>query len=373
MTEKAYSTPKDGATLAGRPFGRRGAPLLWVIAGMVLLSIAAGVAIAFVLGWRDLAFFCVAPAVLAALATAKYKDPRRFVRAAMLGIAAAMLGGLGVVASISPFLAGTLAAIVFGVATAMRVVPAWAIESDLIVLAYFLAAVGAIYTGVGGGLALHVVVLGVGGAFSGMLVAGLLAAWIRRSQPRPMEQELAAIAAPSATLTAGLRAMHDLRNPLVRFAVVRGLALGGFIGWTMAAGADRPTLWALFTLFSVLRPVADDTLNRILLRIAATFAGVVVIGLAGRFLPAELVALLGIAGLGVGILFVARTRFLLALGGTMLAVTLAAAPDGQYLAWGLSRLVGTVVGGGIAVAVVFVLLPAMERALGGPLAQERPR
>ncbi len=48
----------------------------------------------------------------------------------------------------------------------------------------------------------------------------------------------------------------------------------------------------------------------------------------------------------------------------MLAVTLAAAPDGQYLAWGISRLAGTVVGGGIAVGVLFVLMPAMDRAFG---------
>ncbi len=210
-----------------------------MLAALVLLSIAAGVAIAYVFGWQELAVFSVVPAVLTSLAIAKCKGPGRVMRAATLGVVAAMLGGLGVVASSSPGLAAAVAVVVFCVATAMRAVPAWAMESDLIVLAYFLAAVDRHLYGGGRAAGASCRAAGAGRCLAGLLVAGLLAALIRRGQPRPMEQELAAIDSPPVTMAAGIRAMCDLRNPIVRFAVVRGLVLGGFIGLTMGQGCRQ--------------------------------------------------------------------------------------------------------------------------------------
>jgi uncharacterized membrane protein YccC len=120
--------------------------------------------------------------------------------------------------------------------------------------------------------------------------------------------------------------------------------------------------WIVVAIFSVMRPIPHDTLSLAGLRIAATFVGVAIIGLAGALLPGQVALALGVAGLMVAVLFLARSPFLVAVGGTMLSVVVAGAPEGQYVLWAATRFIETLVGGAIAIAVIFLVMPALDRA-----------
>lgn len=365
VTDTASNVPNTKPGIAERVLGKQGTPVLWGLAAKLLAGIVLAMAAAAVLGQSDVAAYAIVPAALTILTATLHPGADSLLRGAVLGLLVAVLAALGLAVSFLPLLAGLVAFVVFYASTAAKVLPQMTIEPDMVALGYFMAAIIGNLGQVGSGAALSVLLVGVVAVGAGLAVEGTLkllrsqgAPATAPAQPRPGRPSLAA----------SVRMMLDLHQPVIQFALVRGIVLGLGIALLSLRGADRPVAWIVIAIFSVMRPIPHDTLSLAGLRIAATFVGVIIIGLAGAFLPGQVALSLGVAGLLVTVLFLARSPFLVAVGGTMLSVVVAGAPEGQYVLWAGTRFIETLIGGAIAIAVIFLVIPILDRIFAGTTA-----
>lgn len=344
-----------------RVFGRKGEPLKWELFTYLLLVVAAAIGAALLIGQGSLAAYAVVPALLSMITAGIHHDSLRRWRAVAMGIAVTVLAGAGIALSGYAIAAGVAAAVIFWAITAMKAVPEWNIEADLLGLGYFLAVIISIMGEVPAGAAARALLVGALGTLSGLLIVGIHDIIEKmRGRSRPLEKHLA-----GRPLRERLRAVTDLRNQVVRFAIVRGLVMGLGVGSLVLESDSRNLAWVLIALFAVMRPVHHDTVSQAVIRIVITFMAVVFVGLCAVFLPTGAVLTLAAAAMLAGILFIRRSPLLIAVAGTMLAVAVAGAPGGHIGTWAIARLIDTLIGGFLAVAVIFLLMPVLDRAFGG--------
>lgn len=363
MERENHQDQENRSGLMERIFGRKGEPLLWSLAALLVLVIAAAAGVARLIGRQDLAAYAVIPAILSVITAIIHRDAMRLIRAAVLGVGIAVLAGIGIAVSGYPLAAGVAAAIIFCALTAMKAVTEWSIESDLLSLGYFLAAIIAVMGEIPYRAALNAAIVGIFGTLAGLaaaLVYGAISK--RREKSAATKGQLA-----GRPLKERLRAASDLHNAVVRFALVRGIVMGIGVGLLYSSTSDdsRSIAWVLVALFAVMRPVHRDTVSLAVFRVVTTFFAVVFIGAFSVILPDQATLALASAGLVTGILYIKRSPVPITVTGTMLAVAVAGAPSGQIGTWALARLVDTLIGGGIAVVVIFLLMPILDRAFGG--------
>jgi hypothetical protein len=160
-----------------------------------------------------------------------------------------------------------------------------------------------------------------------------------------------------------LRANWTWDSPVARHAVRYGVCLAIGVGIYRVADLHEHGYWIPLTILFVLRPERDETDNRLILRAAGTFLGLVfATGLALLFDGAEApiaIALSLAAALTCGLITVQYALFTAAVTTyvVLLSDTLGEPP--LHSAW--QRALGTVVGIGIA-WIAFRLLPAPGEA-----------
>lgn len=346
-------------------FGARDKPLLWSLVGYLVLALAVTTVAVFALGQSQSLMYAVVPALVVVVTSILHRDRLRQARAVSLGAIAALLGAFSLLTSGSPLIAGITAAIVFTVTAAMKALPEWAVESDLLSLAYFLGAILSALGDAAPGAAPSVLLVGAAGVAGG-LVGELTRLLVMRTRgtSQPVAGELA-----GRTLSERLRIMADLELPVVRFAIVRGMTLGIGIA-TLEAGANRHIAWILVAVFAVMRPFAHDTLRTATMRSGATLVGVLLVGLIGTLASAQVTLLVGVAALLVGILFLLRSPVPITVGSAMVAVAAAGLPGEQFLTWAFYRFVETLIGSALALAVIFIFMPLLNRLI--PTQQVHP-
>ncbi len=349
-------------------FGKKDRPLLWSLVGILVLALAVTAFAVSALGLLRLVLYAIAPVLVVVATSMLHHDRYRQLRAISFGSIAALLGALSLVTSGSPLVAGATAAIVFGAATAMKALPEWEFESDLLSLSFFLGVIVSALGEAPRGAALNVLIVGMVGVAGGM-VGELLRLLVLKIQgtARPAAGELA-----GRSLSDRLRIMTDLRVPVVRFAIVRGLTLGIGVSILESAGPNRHVAWVLVAVFAVMRPFTGDTMRTAIMRSVTTLAGVLIVGLVGTFATAQVTLLVGVVALLVGILFLLRSPVPITVASAMIAVAAAGLPGQQFATWAVYRFVETVVGSAIALIVIFVFMPLLERMFPAEVPAESP-
>ncbi len=359
-------TPKTDGVAAAKPdlrtrlLGDPKVPLLWPLVWRALtLLVVLGALIAAV-DRVDMLLYAVFPGLIALLVSVVHRGPGRFVRGASVGALVALLGGAAVLISGSWLVAGVVAGIVFFATTAAKEVPAWRVEPDFVALGYVIAVFAGSLMGIGSGEVWSVLLAGVTGTAAGPIVeAGF-------SLSRSAEEGASSVVGTtvSVSLSDAVPLMTRLSSPVVRFAIVRGLTLGVGVALMTAFEANRNVGWVLIAVFSIMRAVPDDTVAESIGRSAATGVAVLLVGAASIVSPKY--GPLGLALLGVlaALLYLVRSRFIATTGGTMAAIAAAGAASGTYLEWAGARLLDTIVGAAIAMAVIFIAMPIVDRLSG---------
>ena len=123
--------------------------------------------------------------------------------------------------------------------------------------------------------------------------------------------------------------------------------------WRLVSGS-QDAAWVLLTFVLVLQPTSLATTVRSLGRVGGTIIGFLLV-IVLSFLPSDLSTAVGLAALVPSIAYAKRDYVVSVAATTIVVVTIYGAPTGEYLAWGLARMVDTAVGAALAMAVSAVV------------------
>ena len=192
-------------------------------------------------------------------------------------------------------------------------------------------------------------------------MVGLLVALraIRGKSPNKAEKDAAYAAANPAPLAA-IGASLQQRDDIFRYATRRALALGVAMG-IFQINSNHNVFWIMLTIFIVLGPDRASSWQKALKRSGGVIVGALVISGLSEVLPAEV--MFGLAALALlgGLLYLQRNYTVYAAGITFMVLTLFGAQDHDFIIWAERRVVDTLIGAAIALAVGYFVLP--ERKL----------
>jgi uncharacterized membrane protein YccC len=332
------------------------APALWLTAGFALVSIGLGAGLAVFAGVGDVA---LAAGIVAALSSVVGSlVPPSWTRqvAVPAGLAVAVAPALALLGQGRPAAAGVIAAVVFAVgALAQEDVPTGRLVGALGSTAYVLAVGMALVRDVPLGDALLAGVLGLAAGAVSATAARAVRGWLARRRgvalpdlPPPLEGRFVVRLAGSIRV-----ALADWRHNLyVRLALRRVVVLAPLVT-VLESWRDPVALYALIVAFSVTQPTASDTLNRALARTVGTLAAIAVTVLVAVSAPDWVVAVFAVLAMVVGLAYLQRSQFVMAVGTTVL--TIATGVLAGTTTDASNRLLATVVGALVGLAATVVI------------------
>ncbi len=334
-------------------------PLAWGLTAIALISGGLGGGCAFAAGYGGdsvgaaiAALFVVAAAIL---------SPREMLwKAGLVSATATFLmlllayatGGHPIAAGIA------MALVAFAGAILAAGGSGFAFAGSLLSLAYFFPAALHVTIGLSVSRALE---LGLIGIAAGLVIVGIVVVLraLRGSPPdKPEEQSAQAEAktSPRAAIGESLRQRDDT----FRYATRRALALGVAMG-IFQINSNHNVFWIMLTIFIVLGPDRASSWQKALKRSGGVIVGALVISGLSEVLPAEV--MFGLAALALlgGLLYLQRNYTVYAAGITFMVLTVFGARDHDFIIWAERRVVDTLIGAAIALAVGYFVLP--ERKL----------
>ncbi|MCX7302031.1 MAG: FUSC family protein [Rhodobacterales bacterium] len=133
-------------------------------------------------------------------------------------------------------------------------------------------------------------------------------------------------------------------------AVLLGAAVSAWLLWYALTHASIPAAWILMTFIVVVEPEHPNTVSRSLRRIGGTLIGTAIVVFL-TLLPARIETLVGMAAIAPAIAY-NRVHYIVSVAATtVMIVTLYGAPEGDFLGWGIERIVDTAIGAALAIAV----------------------
>lgn len=229
--------------------------------------------------------------------------------------------------------------------------------------AYFLPAVIGLVDGIGVG---DVGLVGFSGLAGGLVIlAGLWALKGIRGGQEPREtaaEDPAAEPAPS-----GLALMwRELtsRGPFARSGARRGILLGVAMG-LYQANHDHNLFWVMLTMYIVLQPDLEGTMNKAIKRSSGAVVGAILVAGLSQFLPGSAMVAIGVAALLFGLTWYRINYSVYAACVTILAVAINGEPSGDFLPWAGLRVLDTVIGATIALVSAYVLFPVRSGSEAG--------
>lgn len=162
---------------------------------------------------------------------------------------------------------------------------------------------------------------------------------------------------PLAMIAQALRHPSPERNYGLRRALLIGTGLAIYL-----ATENHNALWILLTIFIVLQPDMEKTWTKAINRSKGNIAGALAVGTLAQFLSGEVVTGIGLAALVVGLAYYRRNYAVYAAGISFLVVALMGAQEGDFISWAGMRAADAVIGGAIAIAAVYFILPQKEGA-----------
>ncbi|MFC7495686.1 MULTISPECIES: FUSC family protein [unclassified Nocardioides] len=318
-------------------------PTVWPVAVIVLLSVGCGAGVAAALGYADVALSAGFVAALATVGGVLVPPALTTQVALPAGVAVALAPPLALAGEGRPVVAALVAAVVFAVtALAQQDEPTGRLVGALGGTAYVLA--------VGLGLVRdaplsHTFVAGaVGLGTAAALIVGVAALRARREEPGDAPDRLPGRFATrlGAAIATALRERQH--NQWARLAVRRVVVLVPMVA-VLEAWRDPVALYALVVAFSVTQPVASDTVDRALARVAGVVAAVLVTGAVGLVAPDWAVIAFGVVAMVAGLAYLLRSPFLTTLGTTVLTVAGSVVSGSSSAVTG--RLVSTLAGAAV--------------------------
>ena len=125
--------------------------------------------------------------------------------------------------------------------------------------------------------------------------------------------------------------------------------------------SNQNVFWIMLTIFIVLGPDRASSWQKALKRSGGVIVGALVISGLSEVLPAEVIFGLAAFALLGGVLYLQRNYTVWAAGITFVVLTLFGAQDHDFIIWAERRVVDTLIGAAIALAVGYFVLP--ERKL----------
>ncbi|MEI6446604.1 MAG: FUSC family protein [Actinomycetes bacterium] len=288
--------------------------------------------------------------VLTSLAAAPGRPALRTSMIASLATIGAML--LGWVASGSALAAGVvMAAMMTLTALSVRQTPGVRAVGMLTSSVYFwIATCGfLVYRS-----AAEVIELAVIGCASALLILGVVQLLRARFSVSPPP-------APANPAPADAGASFFAAGPTMRYALMRGLLIGGLMGAYVASG-DHDVFWVMLSAWIVLLPAPEATWDKALRRaVGVLFGCALVVGLS-QVLAAFWMLWLGLVALLVGSLWIQRNYAVFQAAATFLVVALTAEMHrASTLDWAVTRLVDNVIGIGLALSAAHLVVRLPNR------------
>ena len=335
-------------------------PLLWGLTAIALISggLGGGCAVAAGYGGQSVGAAIAALLVVAAAVI----SPREMLwKAGLVSATATFLmlllahttGGHPIAAGISMALVAFVGALLAAGGSG------FSFAGSLLSLAYFVPAAA---LRVSNGLSLsRAIELGLIGIAAGLVIVGVVVVLraLRGSPPdKPEEQSVPTDAkiSPRAAIGESLRQ----RDNTFRYATRRALALGVAMG-IFQINSNQNVFWIMLTIFIVLGPDRASSWQKALKRSGGVIVGALVISGLSEVLPAEVIFGLAAFALLGGVLYLQRNYTVWAAGITFVVLTLFGAQDHDFIIWAERRVVDTLIGAAIALAVGYFVLP--ERKL----------
>jgi MFS family permease len=335
-------------------------PVQLKLSVLAVVSMLAGGGIAFAAGFERGSMSAGLISLFVVIAAIAARRPATFKAGIASGVVAAIALLLAHVTGSTPLLAGismAVVALLTGVAVAGG--PMAGVIGGVIGTAYFIPA------------ALSLTVkfsiertteLGLIGIFAGLLVvlAVVISQKIRRIEHSPRKKRAAADPDQPGPLTLiGTALRHP--SPERNYGIRRALLLGAGLALYLATD-NHNFLWILLTIFMVLKPDMEKTWTMAIARSKGNIAGALAVGTLAQFVSGEVVAGIGLVLLVVCIGYYRRNYAVYAAGVSFLVVALMGDQSGSFISWAGMRAADAVIGGLIAIAAVYFILPEEEGA-----------
>ena len=168
------------------------------------------------------------------------------------------------------------------------------------------------------------------------------------------------------SIAAGIRDWVDRNAGTIRAGIRATVA--GILSYAVSAalGLHEP-YWSVITSLLVIQSTVGASLQSSLDRVAGTIGGAIYGGLIGSLMPwydlPSILIALTIALVPLTLLAAASSRYRIAPVTAVLALVLPRSTDTGALQFVLERIIEVALGGGVAVAVAFLVLPSRSRRL----------
>ncbi|MCL8026573.1 FUSC family protein [Nocardioides bruguierae] len=186
----------------------------------------------------------------------------------------------------------------------------------------------------------------------GWVVACGGAWWLHRRQPSSSPSAPGVVPSPWAAIAGSVRSWDQHSRDGVR----RAVPLAGCVLWYQLS-ETRDALWVLITALAILLPSGKSTVEAAVVRVSATFLGVLLVPLTAQHLPTAVVLVLAVVCLLVGLAYQPVLPVLAGAVSALGVVLLVGAPTGAAEELALRRLVDTLVGAGLALVATYLLWP----------------
>jgi hypothetical protein len=336
-------------------------PLELKLAALAFVSILTGGGVAFAAGFQEGSMAAGLISLFVVIAAIAAPEPATFRAGIASGLVAALAlmlahltGSVAVLAGVSM----AVVALLTGVAIAGGPI-AGAIGS-VIGTAYFIPAALSLTEEFSAGRTTE---LGLIGLLAGLLVVLVVVITQKLrgvQQPEPEKTSTTPdFGQPGPLTMIGRALLHPSpeRNYGIRRALLLGVGLGIYL-----ASENHNVLWVLLTIFIVLKPDMEKTWTKAIARSKGTIAGALAVGTLAQFLSGEVVTGIGLASLVVATAYYRRNYAVYAAGVSFLVVALMGEQQGDFISWAGLRAVDSVIGGAIAIAAVYFILPEKEGA-----------
>lgn len=149
-------------------------------------------------------------------------------------------------------------------------------------------------------------------------------------------------------------------GPDLRYAIVRGVLLGGGMGIYTATG-NHNAFWVLLTLFVVLQPTPDLLWRKALRRVVGVMIGCLLIAALAPVVDRDVLLAISLVALLVGFAYYRRNYAIYAACISFVVVAGYGAVDGGTLHWAIARVIDTGIGAAIGIAAMALALAVPRR------------
>ncbi|MEI6098505.1 MAG: FUSC family protein, partial [Alphaproteobacteria bacterium] len=137
---------------------------------------------------------------------------------------------------------------------------------------------------------------------------------------------------------------------LDQIAAVVGAMIAATLMWWALSHQGVAASWILIAFVVVFGPEHPDTVARSMTRVAGTLIGAAVV-MALTAMPARIEGVIGIVAIILALAFKRGNEFASVIATTVAILSIKGAPRGDFIAWGVERIVDTAIGVALAIAV----------------------